>query len=181
MASSLEVVGIPSGSPARKAKIRAGRRAARPSLSIVPDAADAAKSAGLRYVSMSTPPPDILAFATAKAFATLPRTARRCATRPTLARIRVRSRIPPAWTDVWICPSPAGHIQATGRDARGRKQYRYHARWREVRDETKYDRLLAFGRALPRIRRRVDARSARRRGCRARRCSPRSCACSRRR
>jgi DNA topoisomerase-1 len=64
--------------------------------------------------------------------------------------------IPPAWTDVWICPWPNGHIQATGRDARGRKQYRYHPRWREVRDETKYHRLAAFARALPRLRRRVD-------------------------
>jgi DNA topoisomerase I len=64
--------------------------------------------------------------------------------------------IPPAWTDVWICRSANGHLQATGRDARGRKQYRYHPRWTEVRDETKYHRLLAFARALPRIRRRVD-------------------------
>jgi DNA topoisomerase-1 len=60
--------------------------------------------------------------------------------------------IPPAWTDVWICPSARGHLQATGRDARGRKQYRYHPRWRIVRDETKYDRIVAFGEALPRIR-----------------------------
>ena len=64
--------------------------------------------------------------------------------------------IPPAWTDVWICRSANGHLQATGRDARGRKQYRYHPRWTEVRDETKYHRLLAFARALPRIRRRVE-------------------------
>ena len=64
--------------------------------------------------------------------------------------------IPPAWTDVWICRSADGHLQATGRDARGRKQYRYHPRWREVRDETKYHRLLAFGAALPRIRHRVE-------------------------
>lgn len=63
--------------------------------------------------------------------------------------------IPPAWTDVWICPIPNGHLQATGRDARGRKQYRYHPRWREVRDETKYGRMIAFGEALPRIRARV--------------------------
>jgi DNA topoisomerase-1 len=69
---------------------------------------------------------------------------------------RIRSlAIPPAWTDVWICPAANGHIQATGRDAKGRKQYRYHPRWREVRDENKYGRMLAFGRALPRIRRRV--------------------------
>jgi len=64
--------------------------------------------------------------------------------------------IPPAWTDVWICPHPRGHIQATGRDQKGRKQYRYHDRWRQVRDENKYDRLIAFGRALPRLRAKVD-------------------------
>ena len=72
----------------------------------------------------------------------------------TLTRIR-KLAIPPAWTDVWICPSPKGHLQATGRDAKGRKQYRYHTRWREVRDETKYDRMIAFGEALPRIRART--------------------------
>jgi DNA topoisomerase-1 len=66
-----------------------------------------------------------------------------------------RLAIPPAWTDVWICSSRNGHLQATGRDARGRKQYRYHPRWRAQRDEAKYDRMLAFGKALPRIRRRV--------------------------
>jgi DNA topoisomerase-1 len=65
--------------------------------------------------------------------------------------------IPPAWTDVWICPDPRGHLQATGRDARGRKQHRYHPRWREVRDETKYHRMIAFAKALPEIRRRTDA------------------------
>ena len=65
--------------------------------------------------------------------------------------------IPPAWTDVWICPDPRGHLQATGRDARGRKQYRYHPRWREVRDEVKYGRLITFAQALPRIRARVAA------------------------
>jgi DNA topoisomerase-1 len=70
---------------------------------------------------------------------------------------RIRSlAIPPAWTEVWICPDPYGHLQATGRDARGRKQNRYHPRWREVRDETKYARMIAFGQALPKIRRRVD-------------------------
>ena len=57
--------------------------------------------------------------------------------------------IPPAWTDVWICPDPRGHLQATGRDARGRKQYRYHPRWREVRDAVKFDRMVAFAEALP--------------------------------
>ena len=63
--------------------------------------------------------------------------------------------IPPAWNDVWICPRADGHLQAVGRDARGRKQYRYHPRWRDVRDRTKYDRMIAFGRALPKIRRRL--------------------------
>jgi DNA topoisomerase-1 len=72
-----------------------------------------------------------------------------------LARFKVL-RIPPAWTDVWICPDPNGHIQAVGRDARGRKQYIYHPRWREVRDETKFAHMLTFGKALPRIRRRVE-------------------------
>ena len=71
-----------------------------------------------------------------------------------LRRIK-RLAIPPAWTDVWICPDPNGHLQAVGRDARGRRQYRYHERWREVRDEVKYGRMLAFGRALPAIRRTV--------------------------
>jgi len=63
--------------------------------------------------------------------------------------------IPPAWTDIWICTDPHGHLQATGRDARGRKQYRYHQRWNDVRNEGKYDRMLTFGRLLPKIRKRV--------------------------
>jgi DNA topoisomerase-1 len=71
--------------------------------------------------------------------------------------------IPPAWEEVWICPHAHGHVQATGRDARGRKQYRYHPEWRRVRDHVKYDHILAFARALPKIRRRV-ARDLRRRG-----------------
>jgi DNA topoisomerase-1 len=73
----------------------------------------------------------------------------------TLRRIRSLA-IPPAWTDVWVCTVPNGHLQATGRDAKGRKQYRYHPRWRAVRDETKYTRLIAFGEALPRIRAQVE-------------------------
>lgn len=75
--------------------------------------------------------------------------------RSELERIR-RLAIPPAYTQVWICPSPLGHVQATGRDARGRKQYRYHAEWRRVRDADKFDRMLEFGDALPRIRARVQ-------------------------
>lgn len=78
----------------------------------------------------------------------------------TLARIRALG-IPPAYTDVWICAIPHGHLQATGRDVRGRKQYRYHERWRAVRDETKYDRMLAFGDALPKIRETVEIDLAR--------------------
>lgn len=79
----------------------------------------------------------------------------------TIREARVRERIasiaiPPAWTDVWISPSPNGHIQATGRDAKGRKQYRYHPRWREVRDEDKYERMIAFAEALPGIRERTN-------------------------
>jgi DNA topoisomerase-1 len=78
----------------------------------------------------------------------------------TLARIRSLV-IPPAWRDVWVCPSSDGHVQATGRDARGRKQYRYHPKWREVRDEAKYGRLLEFAAALPGIRDRIERDLAR--------------------
>ncbi|WP_188036266.1 DNA topoisomerase IB [Pseudomonas sp. EZ-C24] len=74
----------------------------------------------------------------------------------TLARIAALV-IPPAYTDVWICADPQGHLQATGRDARGRKQYRYHAQWREVRDEHKYGRMLAFAQVLPKLRKQLDA------------------------
>src|SRR5690606_36809960 len=65
-------------------------------------------------------------------------------------------RIPPAWTDVWICPRPDGHLQATGRDEKGRKQYLYHLLWRQQRSQVKYNRMLLFGEALPRLRKRVD-------------------------
>ena len=75
--------------------------------------------------------------------------------RDVLARVKALV-IPPAWTDVWICPDADGHIQATGRDARGRKQYRYHWRFREVREETKYERMMQFAEALPGIRAKVD-------------------------
>jgi DNA topoisomerase-1 len=73
----------------------------------------------------------------------------------TLDRIR-RLAIPPAWTDVWIAPTARGHIQATGRDVKGRKQYRYHDKWRVQRDGGKFDRLIAFGRALPKLRARIE-------------------------
>jgi DNA topoisomerase I len=74
----------------------------------------------------------------------------------TLVRIK-RLAIPPAWTDVWICPKDNGHIQAVGRDAKGRKQYRYHDNWRKQRDENKFGRMMEFARALPQIRKRVKA------------------------
>ena len=77
-----------------------------------------------------------------------------------LARIRALA-IPPAWTDVWICPDARGHLQATGRDAKRRKQYRYHPDWRATRDETKFDRMQAFARALPILRRRTRSDLAR--------------------
>lgn len=119
-----------------------------------PAALAAARSAGLRYVNDHDP--GLRRIKSGKTFRY--ETADGAAVRDprTLGRIK-RLAIPPAWTDVWICPRDDGHIQATGRDARGRKQYRYHADWRAVRDETKYERMVAFGEALPRIRRRVAA------------------------
>src|SRR6266542_6605319 len=72
------------------------------------------------------------------------------------ALVRIRHlAIPPAWTAVWICPSSRGHIQAVGRDARGRKQYRYHEKWRQTRDEAKYEKMIEFAKALPGIRRKT--------------------------
>jgi DNA topoisomerase-1 len=117
-----------------------------------------AAAAGLRYISDAAPGIKRVP----RPGATHPRPAFRYVApggagvreRATLARIKALA-IPPAWRDVWICPRDDCHIQATGRDARGRKQYRYHARWRDVRDETKYGRVAAFARALPRIRRRT--------------------------
>lgn len=116
------------------------------------DAAATARAAGLRYVSDADP--GIRRRRKGKGFEYLDAQGRRIGDRHTLARIRALV-IPPAWRDVWICPRADGHIQAVGRDARRRKQYRYHAGWREVRDATKYDRMVPFARRLPAIRRRV--------------------------
>jgi DNA topoisomerase I len=118
-----------------------------------PDALDAAREAGLRYVSDTSP--GIRRRKRGKGFGYVGPDGRAVSDPSTLDRIR-KLAIPPAYTDVWICPSPNGHIQATGRDARGRKQYRYHPKWREVRDETKFGRMLAFSEALPKIRQRVE-------------------------
>ncbi len=123
------------------------------------DPVESARAAGLRYVSDQRP--GIRRRRAGKGFTYVDAKGERVADEKTLARIKSLA-IPPAWSDVWICPRPNGHIQATGRDAKGRKQYRYHPRWREVRDETKYARLLAFGAALPKIRARVDEDLSRR-------------------
>ncbi|HEX2648464.1 MAG TPA: DNA topoisomerase IB [Burkholderiales bacterium] len=112
----------------------------------------AARAAGLRYVADSTP--GVSRRRNAGGFRYFKPGGAPVRDAATLKRIRALA-IPPAWTDVWICPREDGHIQATGRDARRRKQYRYHERWRDVRDAEKYGRLAAFARALPRIRRRV--------------------------
>src|SRR5438270_9141951 len=114
---------------------------------------DSARAAGLRYVGDAAP--GIRRVARGGGFAYVDADGEPVRDDETLARIRALA-VPPAWTDVWICASERGHLQATGRDARGRKQYRYHPRWREVRDEAKYGRLLAFGDSLPALRRRVE-------------------------
>lgn len=116
------------------------------------DAAEAAAEAGLQYVSDNRP--GYTRRPSNGEFEYLDTEGNKIRDEQRLLRIK-RLAIPPAWTDVWICPSPNGHIQATGRDARRRKQYRYHERWRESRDENKFDRLTQFAKALPNIRRRV--------------------------
>jgi DNA topoisomerase-1 len=119
---------------------------------------ESAQQAHLRYVNDNDP--GIQRKRAGKGFSYLGADGKRLTDPETLDRIKHLS-IPPAWTHVWICPIPNGHIQVTGRDARGRKQYRYHARWREVRDETKFSRMLAFGQALPQIRKRLEKDLAR--------------------
>ncbi|HEX6032385.1 MAG TPA: hypothetical protein VFY90_13215 [Tepidiformaceae bacterium] len=117
------------------------------------DPVESAREAGLRYVNDTMP--GIRRKQRRGHFVYLDAQGNRVTDEEDLRRIKSLA-IPPAWTDVWICPSPRGHLQATGRDWRGRKQYRYHAKWRQVRDETKFTRMLLFGRALPAIRERVD-------------------------
>lgn len=123
------------------------------------DPEDAAESAGLVYVNDDMP--GITRQRSGKGFSyrdPASRTIRDAAERKRLAALA----IPPAYTEVWICPDPRGHILATGRDAKGRKQYRYHPAFREMRDSGKYDRMLEFAQILPRLRARVDADMARR-------------------
>jgi DNA topoisomerase-1 len=113
------------------------------------DPREAAESAGLVYVSDEDR--GLRREKNGDGFAYFKAGGERIADEATLERIR-KLAIPPAWTDVWICPRPNGHLQATGRDARGRKQYRYHPQFREVRESTKYEHMLEFARSLPAIR-----------------------------
>jgi len=119
---------------------------------IVAEAMDAAEGAGLRYISDDRP--GYTRKAKGDDFEWFDADGKPIRDEQRLLRIK-RLAIPPAWTDVWVCPAPNCHLQATGRDARRRKQYLYHERWREVRDENKYDRIISFGKALPKIRRRI--------------------------
>src|SRR5437763_4127344 len=119
---------------------------------IVVEAMDAAEEAGLLYVSDDRP--GYTRKAKGDDFDWLDADEKLICDEQRLLRLK-RLAIPPAWTEVWICPASNGHIQATGRDARCRKQYLYHERWRAVRDENKYDRIISFGKALPKIRRRI--------------------------
>jgi DNA topoisomerase-1 len=127
---------------------RRGRRKARKQAAL-----ESARAAGLRYVMDSTP--GIGRRRTGGGFRYIGPDGAQIKDRQTLKRIRALA-IPPAWRQVWISPLANGHLQATGRDQRGRKQSRYHARWREVRDETKYERMIEFGDALPTIRKQVE-------------------------
>src|SRR4051794_38077438 len=111
-----------------------------------------AQSVGLRYVSDDRP--GIRRERRGESFIYLDVHGHEIQDEKELKRIRSLA-IPPAYEDVWICPYANGHLQATGRDARGRKQYRYHPKWRSVRDENKYERMMLFGQALPKIRARV--------------------------
>src|ERR1700744_2555872 len=120
---------------------------------VVTDPVLSAKEAGLRYVSDAQP--GIRRKKYRKSFRYTDADGKPVRNKDILQRIRSLV-IPPAWTDVWICADSRGHLQATGRDARGRKQSRYHPRWRTVRDETKYERMLLFGTALRGIRARLE-------------------------
>jgi DNA topoisomerase-1 len=113
-----------------------------------------AREAGLRYSSDADP--GIRRRRSGRGFTYVDADGKTIRDKDVVARIRSLA-IPPAWTDVWICRWPNGHIQATGRDARGRKQHRYHPRWHEARDESKFDRMVAFAGALSAIRERCDA------------------------
>src|SRR5690349_19449031 len=118
------------------------------------DPVESAAEAGLHYVGDDQP--GIRRKRAGAGFSYVDANGKRIHDQGTLLRIK-HLVIPPAWTDVWICPDSRGHLQATGRDARGRKAHLYHPRWREVRDAANYDRLAAFSDALPGIREPVEA------------------------
>jgi DNA topoisomerase I len=122
-------------------------------LEIVTDPEEVAEEAGLRYVSDEKP--GYTRKRRGKKFVYFDAEGKEIRDKARILRLN-RVAIPPAYTDVWICPSPNGHLQATGRDDRGRKQYRYHERWREERDENKYEKMVIFAHALPKIRRRIN-------------------------
>lgn len=130
-----------------------------PKDSLIVDPEDAAKVAGLVHVSDDMP--GISRRRSGTGFSYRDATGAVIRDQRVLARIRALA-IPPAWRDVWICANPRGHLQATGRDARGRKQYRYHPRFRAFRDSAKFEHMLDFAASLPRIRARVDADMGRR-------------------
>src|ERR1044071_677420 len=116
------------------------------------DPVESAKAGGLRYVSDES-----RGFSRKRggsSFRYFDQHEKELRDRAHLARIKSLA-IPPAWKNVWICPISTGHLQATGRDARGRKQHRYHPKWRETRDETKYSRIIKFAQLLPKVRQRV--------------------------
>jgi DNA topoisomerase I len=140
------------GEPSKPTIVRKPRRAKGRAATPAPE--ESAKEAGLRYTNDSRP--GIRRVRRGSSFAYLTPDGRPLRDPAELRRIKALV-IPPAWTDVWICPDPRGHLQASGRDARGRKQYRYHGRWRQVRDETKYDRLIGFATKLPLIRKHTSA------------------------
>ncbi len=121
-------------------------------LEIVTDPEEAAEEAGLRYVNDDQP--GYSRKKRGKKFVYFDTEGKEIRDEARILRLN-RLAIPPAYTEVWICPSPNGHLQATGRDDRGRKQYRYHERWREERDENKYEKMVIFAQALPKIRRRI--------------------------
>src|SRR4051812_22984334 len=137
----------------RAAKRMPTRIARARALRVVTDPIQSARAAGLRYVLDDGA--GIRRRRAGRGFVYTGVDGHRVRDPETLRRIK-RLVIPPAWRDVWICPIEHGHLQASGRDARGRKQYRYHSRWRAVRDETKYARMIAFAAALPGVRARVD-------------------------
>jgi DNA topoisomerase I len=129
------------------------------SVAVFVDPVESAKAAGLRYVSDDRP--GIRRKKRGKGFTYVDPQGQTVRDPKVLERI-AKLAIPPAWTDVWICTQANAHLQATGRDARGRKQYRYHPEWRTVRDETKFGKMIVFGEALPQIRARADEDLSRR-------------------